>query len=45
MSKLALIRDGSFFTIEDINKIQEYFVNALGGCMSTIYNKIYFLSL
>ena len=45
MSKLALIRDGSFFTIEDINKIQEYFVNALGGCMSTIYNKIYFLNL
>ena len=40
MSKLALIRDGSFFTIEDINKIQEYFVNALGGCMSTIYNEV-----
>ena len=40
MSKLALIRDGSFFSIEDINKIQEYFVNALGGCMSTIYNEV-----
>jgi uncharacterized protein YpiB (UPF0302 family) len=40
MSKLALIRDGSFFTIEDINKIQDYFVNALGGCMSTIYNEV-----
>jgi Mg-chelatase subunit ChlD len=40
MSKLALIRDGSFFSVEDINKIQDYFVNALGGCMSTIYNEV-----
>ena len=40
MSKLALIGDGSFFSVEDINKIQDYFVNALGGCMSTIYNEV-----
>ena len=40
MSKLAIIRDGSFFAVENIDKIQEYFVNALGGCMSIIYNQI-----
>ena len=40
MSKLAIIRDGSFFAVENIDKIQDYFVNALGGCMSTIYNEV-----
>ena len=40
MSKLAIIRDGSFFAVENIDKIQEYFVNALGGCMSIIYSQI-----
>ena len=36
MSKLAIIRDGSFFAVENIDKVQDYFVNALGGCMSII---------
>jgi Mg-chelatase subunit ChlD len=36
MSKLAIVRDGSFFAVENIDKIQDYFVNALGGCMSII---------
>ena len=40
MSKLALIRDGTFNAVEDVDKIQEYFVNALGGCMSTIYQEL-----
>ena len=40
MSKLAIIRDGSFFAVENIDKVQEYFVNALGGCMSIIYNVV-----
>ena len=40
MSKLAIIRDGSFFAIENIDKIQDYFVNALGGCMSIIYSEV-----
>ena len=40
MSKLANLRDGSFFAVENINKVQNYFVNALGGCMSTIYNEV-----
>ena len=40
MSKLAIIRDGSFFAVEDVDKIQDYFVNALGGCMSIIYSEV-----
>ena len=40
MSKLAIVRDGSFFAVENIDKIQDYFVNALGGCMSIIYNEV-----
>ena len=40
MSKLAIIRDGSFFAVENIDKVQDYFVNALGGCMSIIYNEV-----
>ena len=40
MSKLANLRDGSFFAVENIDKVQDYFVNALGGCMSTIYNEV-----
>mgnify|MGYP003571535656 CR=1 FL=1 len=30
MSKQAIIKDGTFFGVENIDKIQEYFVNALG---------------
>ena len=40
MSKLAIIRDGSFFAVENIDKVQDYFVNALGGCMSIIYSEV-----
>ena len=40
MSRLANLRDGSFYMIEELDKVQEYFVNALGGCMSVIYNEV-----
>jgi len=39
MNKLASIRDGSFFLVEDYNKVAEYFVSVLGGCISVISNK------
>jgi Mg-chelatase subunit ChlD len=39
MSRLANLRDGSFYMIEELDKVQEYFVNALGGCMSVMYNE------
>jgi Mg-chelatase subunit ChlD len=40
MNKLANIRDGSFFYIQDYSKITEYFVSILGGCMSVISKKV-----
>ena len=36
MNKLANLRDGSFFVVEDYNKVGEYFVTVLGGCISMI---------
>ena len=36
MNKLASIRDGSFFYVENYRKITEYFVSVLGGCISVI---------
>ena len=36
MTKLASLRDGSFFLVEDYNKVGEYFVAVLGGCISAI---------
>ena len=36
MNKLASLRDGSFFLVEDYNKVGEYFVAVLGGCISAI---------
>ena len=36
MNKLANLRDGSFFLVEDYNKVGEYFVTVLGGCISMI---------
>ena len=39
MNKLASIRDGSFFFVEDYNKVAEYFVSVLGGCISVISKK------
>ena len=39
MNKLANIRDGSFFLVEEYNKISEYFVSVLGGCVSVVSKK------
>ena len=36
MNKLASLRDGSFFLVEDYNKVGEYFVAVLGGCISAV---------
>ena len=36
MNKLANLRDGSFFFVEDYDKVGEYFVAVLGGCISMI---------
>ena len=40
MNKLANLRDGSFFFVEDYSKITEYFVSILGGCVSVISKKV-----
>jgi hypothetical protein len=40
MNKLANLRDGSFFYVEDYSKITEYFVSILGGCVSVISKKV-----
>ena len=40
MNKLANLRDGSFFYVEDYSKISEYFVAILGGCLSVISKKV-----
>ena len=40
MNKLANLRDGSFFLVEDYNKVGEYFVTVLGGCVSVISKKV-----
>ena len=40
MSRLANLRDGSFYMIEQLDKVQDYFINALGGCMSVIFGEI-----
>lgn len=39
MNKLANIRDGSFFLVEEYNKVSEYFVSVLGGCVSVVSKK------
>ena len=44
MNKLASIRDGSFFYVENYKLITEYFVSILGGCISVI-SKIVDLNL
>ena len=36
MNKLATLRDGSFFLVENYNKVGEYFVSVLGGCISMV---------
>ena len=40
MNKLANIRDGSFFYVEDYKKVSEYFVTVLGGCVSVISKNV-----
>ena len=36
MNRLANLRDGSFFLVEDYQKVGEYFVSVLGGCISMV---------
>lgn len=36
MNRLANLRDGSFYYVAEIERVQEYFVSVLGGCMSVI---------
>ena len=36
MNRLANLRDGSFFLVEDFQKVGEYFVSVLGGCISMV---------
>ena len=40
MTKLANIRDGSFFYVQDYKKISEYFVTVLGSCVSIISKNV-----
>jgi hypothetical protein len=40
MNKLANLRDGSFFYVDDYSKISEYFVAVLGGCVSVISKQL-----
>ena len=40
MNKLATVRDGSFFYVDNYRKISEYFVSVLGGCISVISRKV-----
>ena len=39
MNKLANLRDGSFFYVQQYSKVAEYFVSVLGGCFSVISKK------
>ena len=40
MNKLANLRDGTFFYVENYSNITEYFVSILGGCVSVISKKV-----
>ena len=40
MNKLANLRDGSFFYVDNYSKISEYFVTVLGGCVSVIAKQV-----
>ena len=40
MNKLANLRDGSFFYVDNYSKITEYFVSILGACISVISKKV-----
>jgi uncharacterized protein YegL len=41
MNKLANLRDGSFFYVQEYSKVAEYFVSVLGACVSVISKKLY----
>ena len=36
MNRLANLRDGNFFLVEDYKKVGEFFISVLGGCVSII---------
>lgn len=40
MNKLAISRDGAFYYVENISKVNEYFVNVLGGIMSVVSKNV-----
>ena len=40
MNKLANLRDGSFFYVQEFSKVAEYFVSVLGACVSVITKKL-----
>ena len=40
MNRLANLRDGSFFYVQDYKKVSEYFVTVLGGCVSVISKNV-----
>ena len=40
MNRLANIRDGSFFYVENYERVSEYFVTVLGGCVSVISKNV-----
>ena len=39
MNRLANLRDGSYYFVEDYKKVGEYFTNILGGCINNISKK------
>ena len=39
LNKLATLRDGSFYYVENYNNVSEYFACILGGCISVISQK------
>jgi hypothetical protein len=36
MSEIAGIKDGNFYFIQDLKKIDEFFINALGALFSVV---------
>jgi len=36
MDEISKLRDGSFYYIENINTVDEAFINALGGLISVV---------
>ena len=40
MNKLASLRDGSFYYVENYNDVSEYFISVLGGCFSVLSKKL-----